>query len=178
VQAYPQPDPQWIDGEAEKQMEMLMGVVRAIRNLRTELNCPPGKEVRAIFCGVAADLEFLRGQEPYLRSLARVGAVEFRSSGDAPKGAATAVVGAIEIYLPLDDLINLDEESARLAKEVAKMQDEIARVQKKLGNNDFVAKAKEEVIQKERDKAAQFDEKLRTLRSSLAKIQDLQAGRN
>ena len=177
VQAYPQPQPQWIDGQAETQMEFLMGVVRAVRNLRTELNCPPGKEIKAIFCGPAADLDFLRAQEPYLRSLARVGTAEFRSNGDAPKGAATAVVGAMEIYLPLDDLINLDEERARLAKEVAKMEDEIARVQKKLGNSDFVAKAKAEVIQKEREKAAQFDEKLRTLRSSLAKIQDLQAGR-
>ena len=95
----------------------------------------------------------------------------------SPPPGAPAVVGALEIYLPLDDLINLDEERARLAREVAKMEDEIARVQKKLSNGDFVAKAKEEVIQKERDKAAQFDEKLRTLRSSLAKIQDLQAGR-
>ena len=177
VQPYPKPQLQWIDSEAEREMEMLMGVVRAIRNLRTELNCPPGKEVRAIFCGGQADLEFLRGQEPYLRSLARVGNAEFRSTGAAPQGAATAVVGGLEIYLPLDDLINLDEERARLAKEVAKMEDEIARVQKKLSNGDFVAKAKEEVIQKEREKAAQFDEKLRTLRSSLAKIQDLQAGR-
>ena len=58
------------------------------------------------------------------------------------------------------------------------MEDEIARVQKKLGNSDFVAKAKEEVIQKERDKAVQFDEKLRTLRSSLEKIEEFQAGRN
>jgi valyl-tRNA synthetase len=65
-----------------------------------------------------------------------------------------------------------------LAKEVAKMADEIARVQKKLSNSDFVAKAKEEVIQKERDKALQFEEKIRTLRSSLEKVQDLQAGRN
>jgi len=178
VQPYPRPQPQWADDEAEKQMEFLMGVVRAIRNLRTELNCPPGKEVKAIFCGQPGDLEFLRGQEPYLRSLARVGMAEFRGAGDAPKGAATAVVEAMEVYLPLDDLINLDEERARLAKEVAKMEDEIGRVQKKLRNSDFVAKAKEEVIQKERDKAAQFDEKLRTLRSSLAKIDDLQAGRN
>ena len=58
------------------------------------------------------------------------------------------------------------------------MEDELARVQKKLNNNDFVAKAKEEVIQKERDKAVQFEEKMRTLRSNLAKIDDLQAGRN
>jgi len=178
VQQYPQPQLQWVDGEAEKQMEFLMAVVRAVRNLRTELNCPPGKAVKAIFCGHQADLDFLRGQEPYLRSLARVGTADFRGAGDGPKGAATAVVGAMEVYLPLDDLINLDEERARLAKEVAKMEDEITRVQKKLSNSDFVAKAKEEVIQKERDKAAQFDEKLRTLRSSLAKIEDLQAGRN
>jgi valyl-tRNA synthetase len=178
VQPYPQAQPQWVDSEAEKQMELLMGVVRAIRNLRTDLNCPPGKEVKAIFCGQPADLKFLRGQAPYLRSLARVGTAEFRTAGDAPKGAATVVVGSTEIYLPLDDLINLDEERARLAKEVAKMAEEIARVQKKLSNSDFIAKAKDEVIQKERDKAAQFDEKLRTLRSSLAKIEDLQAGRN
>ncbi|MGZ8497457.1 MAG: valine--tRNA ligase [Candidatus Binatia bacterium] len=178
IQQYPEAHPQWADGEAEKQMEYLMGVVRAIRNLRTELNCPPGKEVKAIFCGQQADRDFLHGQERYLRSLARLGSVEYRAAGDGPKGAATAVVGASEIYLPLDDLINLDEERTRLAKEVAKIEDEIARVQKKLNNNDFVAKAKEEVIQKERDKAVQFDEKLRTLRSSLEKIADLQAGRN
>jgi valyl-tRNA synthetase len=178
IQQYPQPRPEWIEGAAEKQMEFLMGVVRAIRNLRTELNCPPGKEVKAIFCGQQADLDFLHGQEPFLRSLARVGRAEYRVAGDGPKGAATAVVGATEVYLPLDDLINLDEERVRLAKEVAKMADEIARVQKKLSNSDFVAKAKEEVIQKERDKALQFEEKIRTLRSSLEKIQDLQAGRN
>jgi valyl-tRNA synthetase len=177
VQRYPKTQPEWLDAEAEKQMDFLMAVIRAIRNLRTELNCPPGKEVNAIFCGQQGDLEFVRSQQPYLRSLARVGTAEFRAAGEGPKGAATAVVGAMEIYLPLDDLINLDEERARLAKEVAKMEEEIARVQKKLGNSDFVAKAKEEVIQKERDKAAQFDEKLRTLRSNLTKLEELQAGR-
>ncbi len=178
LQPYPQPQPQWVNGDAEKQMDLLMGVVRGVRNLRTELNCPPGKEIKAIFCGLPADLSFLRGQERYLRSLARIGTAEFRGPGAAPKGAATAVIGAVEIYLPLDDLINLDEERLRLVKEVAKMEDEVTRLQKKLGNRDFVAKAKQEVIQKEREKAAQYDEKLITLRSSLAKIEDLQAGRN
>ena len=97
---------------------------------------------------------------------------------DRPKGAATAVIGAMEIYLPLDDLVNLDEERARLAKEVGKVEDELARVQKKLANADFLAKAKTEVVHKEREKATQFEEKIRTLRSSLEKIQEIQAGRN
>jgi len=178
VQPYPVAQAGWIDDETEKQMPFLMGVIRAIRNLRTEVNCPPGKEVRAIFCGAAADLAFLHGQESYLRSLARVGAAEFRQAGEPPKGAVTAVVGTMEIYLPMEDLINLDEERARLRKEVGKVEDELARVQKKLANADFLAKAKNEVVHKEREKATQFEEKIRTLRGSLEKIQEIQAGRN
>ena len=177
VEPYPKLEAAWIDAGCEKQMNFLMGVIRAVRNLRTELNCPPGKEVKVIFCGRDTDLDFLREQQPYLRALARVGAADYRSTGDRPKGAATAVVDATEIYLPLDDLINLDDERARLSKEIGKIEDEMQRVQKKLGNNDFIAKAKEEVIQKERDKAIQFEEKMRTLRTSLEKIAEIQAGR-
>ena len=178
VQPYPVAQAAWVDAETEKNMTFLMDVIRAIRNLRTEMNCPPGKEVRVVFCGADTDLAFLREQEAYLRSLARVGASEFHQAGDRPKGAATAVIGAMEIYLPLDDLVNLDDERARLAKEVGKVEDELARVQKKLANGDFLAKAKTEVVHKEREKATQFEEKIRTLRSSLEKIQEIRAGRS
>jgi valyl-tRNA synthetase len=178
VQKYPEAESSWADPDSEKQMEFLMGVIRAIRNLRTELNCPPGKEVKVVFCAQDSELGFLSDQQPYLRALARVGSSEFRSARERPKGAATAVVGSTEIYLPLDDLVNLDEEQARLTKEVGKVEDELSRVRKKLANSDFIAKAKEEVIQKERDKATQFEEKIRTLRISLEKIHEIQAGRN
>jgi valyl-tRNA synthetase len=178
VQPYPNASSNWIDEAAERQMEFLMEVVRAIRNLRTEMNCPPGKEVKVIFYGQNSDLSFLGEQRPYLRALARVGSAEFLSSGERPRGAATAVVGATEVYLPLDDLVNLDEEQARLEKEVGKIAEELSRVQKKLGNGEFLAKAKEEIIAKEREKASQFEEKIRTLRSSLEKIREIQAGRS
>ena len=95
-------------------MEFLMGVVRAIRNLRTEMNCPPGKEVKMIFYGQNADLSFLGDQRSYLRALARVGSVEFLSSGERPRGAATAVVGATEIYLPLDDLVKIEMHESKV----------------------------------------------------------------
>ena len=178
VQPYPIAPAGWIDDAVEQQMNFLRDVIRAVRNLRTELNCPPGKAVKVIFCGEENDLAFLRAQQPYLKSLARVGVAEFLAIGNRPKGAATAVVGATEIYLPLDDLVNLDEERARLAKEVGKVADELARVQKKLSNNDFLAKAKDEVVEKERQKASQFEEKIKTLRGSLERIQELQAERN
>ncbi|MPZ75276.1 MAG: valine--tRNA ligase [Deltaproteobacteria bacterium] len=178
VQRYPAVEANWVDSEAENEMEFLMGVIRAIRNLRTEINCPPGKEIKVIFHGSDVDLALLRTQMHYLRSLARVGSADYLLSGDRPKGAATAVVGSTEIYLPLDDLIDLDEESARLTKEVGKIEEEIARVRKKLSNPDFVSKAKPEIIQKERERGSWYEDKIRTLKGSLEKIQEIQAGRN
>jgi valyl-tRNA synthetase len=178
LQNYPVVKPNWIDGEAEKQMDYLMAVVRAIRNLRAELNCPPAKQIKVIFHGSDGDLAFLRAQMAYLRALARVGSADYLASEDRPKGAATAVVGSTEIYLPIDDLLDLDEERARLTKEIAKINDEITRTQEKLANPEFVNKAKPAVIQKEREKAIQHEEKLRTLKASVEQIQEIQTGRN
>ncbi|MGH7824544.1 MAG: valine--tRNA ligase [Candidatus Binatia bacterium] len=175
VQPYPRTEEAWIDSDAEREMEFLMGTVRAIRNLRTEMNCPPGKDIGVIFYGPATDLALLRKQEPYLRVLARVGSADYRDTEARPKGAATAVAGATEIYVPLGDMINLEEEQARLNKEVGKIEEELARVQKKLSNAEFLNKAKESVIQKEREKANQYAEKMRALKLSLERIQ---AGRN
>jgi valyl-tRNA synthetase len=160
------------------EMELLTGVIRAVRNLRTEMNCPPGKQVKVILYGREEDLALLRSQEPYLRSLARVAEAEYLISGERPKGAATAVVGAVEVYLPFGEMINLDEELARLTKEINKIQEDLSRVQKKLANREFLNKAREEIVQKEREKAVQYEEKIQTLNLSLKRIQDVQAGRS
>jgi valyl-tRNA synthetase len=178
IQSYPAVPASWIDAETDGRMDYLMGVVRAVRNLRAEMNCPPGKDVRAVFCGEDGDLAFLRAQQPYLRALARVATAQFAGRAARPRGAATAVVGTTEIYLPLDDLINLDEERSRLAREVGKAQEELLRVQKKLANGDFLARAKAEVVEKERQKASQFEEKIRALKTSLERIDEIQAGRS
>jgi valyl-tRNA synthetase len=178
IQRYPQAREDWIDTETDTKMEFLMGTIRAIRNLRTEMNCPPGKTVKVIFYGPQTDLDFLRAQERYLSALARAGTAEYLTGGERPKDAATAVVGATETYLPLGDLLNIEEEQARLTKEVRKAEEELARIQKKLSNADFLRKAREEVVRKEREKASQYEEKMRTLNRSLARIQQIQLGRS
>jgi valyl-tRNA synthetase len=178
LQPYPRSDPAWIDESAEKEMEFLMGVVRGVRNLRAEMNCPPGKEVKVIFHGPQRDLGLLRAHEAYLRSLARIGAVEYLTSGERPKGAATAVIGGTEVYLPLGDLIKPAEERGRLTKEACKVEEELARIRKKLANTDFLGKAKPEVIEKERAKSAEYQEKLRTLQRSLERLAEMEQGGN
>ncbi len=174
LQPYPQSDPLCLDEETEKRMEFLMGVIRGVRNLRTEMNCPPGKEVKVIFYGPERDLSFLRDQESYVRSLARVGSVTYQTSGERPKGAATAMIGGTEIYLPLGDMIKPEEERARLGREVRKVEEELSRVQKKLCNPEFLAKAKDEVIQKEQEKSTQHNEKLRALNRSLEWLREIE----
>jgi len=177
VQPYPRSEPGWIQPEIEEKMAFLMEIVRAIRNLRAEMNCPPSKEVKVILFGAEERLAFLRQQERYLRALARVSAVEYLTEGERPRGAATAVAGETEIYLPLGDMINLDEEKTRLSRELTRAEEELARVRRKLGNGDFVAKAKEEVVRREKEKAEEFEDKIRTLNRSLGRIREVeQAG--
>jgi valyl-tRNA synthetase len=147
-----------------------MEITRAVRNLRAEMNCPPSKEVKVVLFGNEATLATLRAQERYLRALARVASVEYLSEGERPKGAATAVVGETEVYVPLGDMINLEEERTRLSRELGRTEEELARVKKKLGNGDFIAKAKEEVVRREKEKAAEFEDKIRTLNQSLGRI--------
>jgi valyl-tRNA synthetase len=173
IQRYPGSVSEWVDMETEQKMDFLIAVIRAVRNLRMEINCPPGKDVRVIFQGPVQDLSFVRAQEPYLRALARVGSAEYLTSGEPPKGAVTAVVGSTEIYLPLGD-IDVAEERARLTRETGKVEEELARIQKKLSNPEFLAKAKAEVIQREREKSTQQQEKLRALARSLERLGEIE----
>lgn len=174
IEPYPRSDPSWLDGEAEMGIGFVTEVIRAIRNLRTEIHSPPGKEVRVLFFGTEENLAFLRSNEPYLRFLARAGPLEYCTDGERPKGAVTSVVETTEIYLPLGDMASLEEEKGRLLKEIAKAREELERIGKKLKNPEFLAKAREDVVEKEREKEAGCEEKIRALSRSLARIEEIQ----
>jgi valyl-tRNA synthetase len=173
LQPYPPANDGDVKADVEERVGYLMEITRAVRNLRAEMNCPPAKEVKVVLFGKDETLSTLRAQERYLRALARVGAVEYRSDGERPKGAATAVVGETEVYVPLGDMINLVEEKTRLSRELGRVEEELARVRKKLGNSDFIAKAKEDVVRREKEKAAEFEDKIRTLNQSLGRIEEI-----
>ncbi|AMV72963.1 valyl-tRNA ligase [Desulfuromonas sp. DDH964] len=162
------------DGGGAARMELIMEVVRAIRNIRGEMNVPPGRLIAAVLdCKSAAAAEILAAGEGYIRTLARVGELAFGVGIARPEQAATQVAGEVEILLPLAGLIDVAAEEQRLAKEILKVEKDVALFEKKLGNEAFVAKAPPEVLEKDRGKLAEAREKLAILQQGLEKLQAL-----
>ncbi len=160
------------DGAAR--MEKIMDVVRAIRNIRGEMDVTPGKQIPAVLdCRGGDALAVMRAGEKYIKALARVGELTYGVGIERPEKAATQVAGEVEILVPMAGLIDLEEEEKRLQKEIAKVEKDVTMFQKKLSNEAFVAKAPPEVLEKDRGKLADAREKMEILQASLEKIRGM-----
>jgi valyl-tRNA synthetase len=157
VADYPTVRPEFNDEKASDGVGMLIELITAVRNARAEVNTPLSKEI-PIF--IKSDkVDFLNSVSPYIRRFANPSALTIAKEVNLAEQAMSAVITGAEIYLPLAGLINIDEELARLTKELAKWQKELDLVNRKLGNEKFVANAKPEVVDAERAKLAGYQEK-------------------
>ena len=154
----------WVDAEAEKQVEFIQALVVAVRNLRAECNLPAGRKVPVVVRGAEEQLELLERLRDQILPLARIETLTVARDGSRPKVAASAVVAGAEVFLPLVGLIDVDEERARLAKEAAKLLDDLEGVKKKLRNQDFLRKARADVVEREKERLAQLEETLEKLK--------------
>ncbi|MGQ0333043.1 valine--tRNA ligase [Halomonas elongata] len=153
VHAWPEADEARVDEAATRNIEWLKGVIVAIRNIRAELNIAPGKPLEALLTkGDASDRERLEANRPFLAKLAKLERLDWLDDPAEAPLAATQLVGDMEVLVPMAGLIDKEAELARLAKEIDKQDKLIGGIEKKLGNESFVAKAPEAVVQKERDK--------------------------
>ncbi|MBQ5683690.1 MAG: valine--tRNA ligase, partial [Peptococcaceae bacterium] len=158
-----------ISAETEEQMAVVMNVIRAIRNMRSEMNVPLGKKADCIIAANKEDLQaVLNETAPYIINLGTLESLDVKLTlEEKPDQAVTAVVQGIEIFLPLRGLIDMDKEIARLEKEVEKVNKEIERLEKKLNNEGFVAKAPADVIAGEKEKLAKYQDSKAALVSRL-----------
>ena len=162
------------DPEAEHRMQLLQGVITAIRNIRGEMNVPPSEKVEVIM--MAEDMEarrIINEHAEYVLSLARGKSLLVSAPGEKPKGVATAVYGPVEVLVMLAGLIDFEEESRRLKKELDKVDKEIARSDKKLANQDFLAKAPAEVVAREKDKVLTLNVRREKLAMNLTRVEEL-----
>jgi len=158
------------DWEAEKAVDfsLIVDVVRAIRNLRSEKNVKPDRRIPALLVSEehAAVLEHQSNTIAALARLDRESMTVLKSLDEKPEGHIALVVSSVEVYLPLAGLVDISEERARLEKDLAETQSQIDRLEKLL-SSPFAEKAPKAVVQKERDKLAGFQETAEKLRTQL-----------
>jgi len=161
------------DEAAESEMELVMEVIRAIRNIRAEMNVPLGKraDVR-IQSDDAVKRALLDEYRAYLVALAGIGSLEVDSVTEAkPAQSGSAMLPGIEVYLPLAGLIDLERETARLHRALAEARRELERSEAKLANPSFAKRAPAEVVAKERDKHAGYTDAIARLEQRLAVLE-------
>ncbi len=160
-------DTKLIDKQVEDEMAFVQSVIESIRNIRGEMNIAPSKEISLVMkLSPARHADRLKQYEGYLQRLARVTSLSFISNGARPKLAASAVVQGEELFIPLEGLIDLEFEKARLKKEIDRLNGVLNGIRTKLNNESFVAKAPKEVIEKEKEKQSIFEMNIEKLQKS------------
>ncbi len=171
LQAFPEPIEAHRDESAIADVAWLKDVVTGVRNIRGEMNIPFGKPIPVIFNN-GNDTDKLRLDEyrELLEFLVKSTTIDWHRTGESIPVSATHLVGEMQVLVPMRGLIDKDAEIARLDKDIDKKQLEVSRTQSKINNPNFVEKAPEEVVQKEKDKLQDLLTALQQLQHQRARV--------
>jgi len=173
IAEFPEPDGGHEDEAVASEMELIIEVTNALRNIRGEMNLPPGEQITVLFRTKNEAVERkLQENQSFIRSLALVKEFKFGRDVEKPLYSAFVVVRDVEIFVPMDRS-RMEEEAKRLEKEIMKIEKESAFVMKKLTNEQFIAKAPPEVVEEVKEKASEFRGRREKLEEGLNKIKEI-----
>ncbi|MCA1031937.1 valine--tRNA ligase [Bacillus timonensis] len=174
IASWPTVNAELSDEKAASEMRLLVDIIRAVRNIRAEVNTPMSKQIKLQIKAKNDEvLNQLEKNRSYLERFCNPSELTMGVNIQTSEKAMSAVITGAELTLPLEGLINIEEEIKRLEKELEKLDKEVDRVQKKLGNEGFVKKAPEKVIEEERAKEKDYLEKRDSVRSRIAELKNL-----
>jgi len=169
--AWPEYDAKFEAPDAVAEMELLMDIIRSVRNIRAEVNVPMSKKVELIVKPSSeATYAIVKGNIEYVQRFCNTSKLEIELDINAPDKAMTAIVTGAELFLPLAGLIDISQEIARLEKEIATLNNEVERIEKKLANQGFMAKAPASVVEEEKAKLADYADKREKVIARLAEM--------
>ena len=155
----------------EEKMNLIMEAIRNVRNVRTEMDVPPSKKAKIIIVPSSDKKSAMEDGQDYFKALAFASEVEIRDNKDGiPEDAVAIVIDGVELFIPLDELVDFEKERERLSKEKEKAISEIKRVEGKLNNPGFMGKAPEKLIEEEKAKKEKYEEILKTIEERLSKL--------
>ncbi len=163
---YPKVNESLIKESSDEEMEFVKDIITAIRNIRGEMNIAPSKKINAMIKSSSVN-EY---QIDYIKKLAKVEEIIVDTDIQKPKASASAVLKDVEIFIPLEGLIDLDVERQRLQKEITRIEGSLAGIEKKLSNEKFVANAAPEIVEKEKAKQRDWQENLNKLKEILKNL--------
>ncbi|SDD24846.1 valyl-tRNA synthetase [Paenibacillus sp. UNCCL117] len=156
---------------AVREMELLMEIIRTVRNIRAEVSVPMSKKVELLVKPTDSEaLDILQRNEEYLRRFSNTSSLAIDAALPAPDKAMSGIVTGAELFLPLAGLIDIAQEIARLEKELKTLHGEVERIEKKLSNEGFVAKAPAKVIEEEKAKLADYADKRDKVTARIAEL--------
>ena len=170
--AYPVEHPEFDNPEAEKQMDNLIELIKAVRNSRASVNAPMSSAIDILIRTTSEDTKSVfDANVEYINRFCHPKKLEISADVEAPALSMTSVITGAEVYLPLADLIDLNEEHARLEKKASKLEKEVERGEKKLSNERFVANAPAEVVNSEKEKLAGYKSKLEATKLRIEQLE-------
>jgi valyl-tRNA synthetase len=176
VADFPQPDEGFDDDRVAEEMGLVIEVITALRNIRGEMNVPPGEQIDVILRPKEEEVEWrLKRNQLFIQNLAKVNNLMLSGRLERPRYSAFAQVQDVEIFVPMDRS-RMEEEERRLQKEIFKIEKDMAFVNRKLSNEQFLSKAPKEVVQEEKEKAFQYQTVRGKLEESLKKIKEALSG--
>ncbi len=164
VSIIPEADRSMIDQNSEDVMEKVKDIVGKTRNIRAENNISPTKQIDLI---LKTEDENLKKFEPVIKFLAKIENITLNSNAGKPKLSATALIGGTEMFIPLEGIIDVKAEIEKIEKEIARLEGINSGINKKLSNEQFISKAPESVLAKEKDKLSKNMESIKKLKSGL-----------
>ena len=174
LQPYPSIDSQKINTDANLAIEWIQKIVTMIRNIRGEMHVSPAKKISVIFDkGNSHDKLCAEKYAHYVKTLAKIDAISWRSSNEKLPPSATAISDQLEIHIPLAGLIDRDAELVRIKKEMEKCEKTKAQTEGRLNNSTFVDKAPAEVVAEVRAQLENCRQTLEKLREHSARIEKL-----
>lgn len=171
VAEYPTTHKEFENKQADQDMAFLIETIKAVRNIRMEVNAPMSSQIDIMIqLDDEANKRVLDENADYVENFLHPKELTVASEVEAPKLAKTAVIPGAQIFVPLTELVNVDDELEKMEKEEKRLEDEVARCEKKLANKGFVGHAPEAVVNKEKEKKADYESQLAGVRE---RIQDL-----
>jgi valyl-tRNA synthetase len=172
VQPYPTPDPSWVNPQLEREFGLVTQVITSLRNLRAEAGLKPHQTITALL--VTEDPEeqqILTAAQAYIRELAKVESLEIAGSlATEPKQVAAAVVGTVQVLVPLAGLVDVEALRAKLQKDLAKLEKEAQGIRTRLENPNFLSRANSDVVQASREQLAELEAQRQLLQARLEKL--------